>query len=226
MRYSCLLLCCLFATLLPAQTPIQVGRGGMQTSVAEANTGADLFATGFDESDVGFLHVYVDPNPDPLSDYLFRGVELSDTALTMMPARLRKLAKDEDATFYGTMAIHGIDENLYITRLDAPRRDQIDMFAIRDGRVVHLKTLAYLDCAGTECLQMDSYITDLNLDTRFDLVQIARRVADGNRTTDERRTVYTMPIADRRWEVTEELDVPWEGITFYEKGMPADTRRQ
>ncbi|NJB85792.1 hypothetical protein GGR26_001537 [Lewinella marina] len=212
----------LAALPLSAQSPVDVGRGGMQTTALEEATGADLFATNFEESNVGFLHIYVDPTDDPLETYLLRGREMSDTAVAMLPARLRRLAKDDDATFYATLAIKGIDENLYLTRLDAPRRDQIDMFAIRDGKVKHLKTLAYLDCGGTECLQMDSYITDVNLDTDFDLIQIARRTTEQNGTTDERRTVYYMSPDNRRWKVTEELDVPWEGIQFYEPGHEED----
>jgi hypothetical protein len=199
-----------------AQTPVDVGREGAQTTAIEENTGADLWATQFDEESIGFLHVYVDPDPDPLETYLFKGRELSQAAIDMMPARLRKLADREDTKVYATKAIMGIGENLYITRIDGPRRDQIDMFAIRDERVKHLKTLAYRDCGSTECLQMDSYITDVNLDTDFDLIQIARRSTKSQGTTDERRTVYYMPRETKRWKRTEELDVPWEGITFFE----------
>ena len=211
-------LCLFLATAAVAQTPVDVGREGMQTTAAEAATGADYFATTFDESNVGFLHVYVDPDIDPLETYLLRGREMSDTAVALLPARFRKMTEKEGTTLYSTIAVMGIEENLYLTRLDAPRRDQIDMFAIRDGKVRHLKTLAYRDCAGNECLQMDSYITDVNLDTNFDLIQIARRSTESMGTTDERRTVYYMDPEGRRWKMTQELDVPWEGIQFYEAG--------
>ena len=212
------ILCLSLATVAVAQTPVDVGREGMQTTAAEAATGADYFATTFDESNVGYLHVYVDPTVDPLETYLLRGREMSDTAVALLPARFRKMAEKDGSTLYSTIAVKGIEENLYLTRLDAPRRDQIDMFAIRDGRVKHLKTLAYRDCAGSECLQMDSYITDVNLDTNFDLIQIARRSTESLGTTDERRTVYYMDPDNRRWKMTQELDVPWEGIEFYEVG--------
>ncbi|THH41065.1 hypothetical protein [Neolewinella litorea] len=221
-QFTLLCFTLLLSLSVHAQSPVDVGGEGMQTTALEEATGADLFATNFDESNVGFLHVYVDPTSDPLETYLLRGQEMSDTAVAMLPTRLRRLAKDDNATFYATIAIKGINENLYLTRLDGPRRDQIDMFAIRDGKVKHLKTLAYLDCAGTECLQMDSYITDVNLDTNFDLIQIARRSTEANGTTDERRSVYYMSPDSRRWRVTEELDVPWEGIQFHEPGSEQD----
>ncbi|PPK84069.1 hypothetical protein CLV84_4219 [Neolewinella xylanilytica] len=206
------------ATACLAQSPVDVGGEGMQTTALEASTGVDIFATTFDESNVGYLHVYVDPAIDPLETYLLRGVEMSDTAIAMLPPRFRKMANKEGSTLYSTIAIHGVGENLYLTRLDAPRRDQIDMFAIRDGRVKHLKTLAYRDCAGNECLQMDSFITDVDLDTNFDLIQIARRKTESMGTTDERRTVYYMDPDNRRWKMTQELDVNWEGVQFYDRG--------
>ncbi len=222
-RYLLLTGFLLLTALLPAQSPIDVGSGGMQTTALEqGENGASLFASGFDESNVGFLHVYIDTTEDPLEDYLFRGRELSDTIVAMLPPRIGELA--DGGTFYGTMAIHGIDENLYITRLEGPVRDQIDMFAFRDGKVVHLKTLSFLDCSAADCQQLDSYITDLNLDTNFDLVQIARRVTANNGTADERRSVYYMPRDNRRWQLTEELEVPWEGITFFD-GEEQDERR-
>ena len=212
------ILCLSVATVSLAQSPVDVGQEGMQTTAAEAATGADYFATAFNESNVGFLHVYLDPAVDPLETYLLRGREMPDTAVAMLPARFRKEAEKDGNTLYATIAVKGIEENLYLTRLDAPRRDQIDMFAIRDGKIRHLKTLAYLDCAGAECLQMDSYITDVNLDTNFDLIQIARRKTESMGTTDERRTVYYMDPDSRRWKMTQELDVPWEGIQFFEPG--------
>ncbi|WP_116127394.1 hypothetical protein [Lewinella sp. IMCC34183] len=208
-----------FTTLLSAQSPVDVGGEGMQTTALEANTGADVFATNFDESNVGFMHVYVEPEIDPLDDYFFRGRELTDTAMAMLPTRWRQMADADDATYYGTMAIKGVDENLYITRLSTASGDQIDMFAIRDGKVEHLKTLATLNCNGTDCTQLDSYITDVNLDTRFDLIQIGRKYSKASGSTEERRSVYVMRPEDRRWTLTEELDVPWEGITFYDKAV-------
>jgi hypothetical protein len=209
----------LTSLVVVAQTPVDVGGEGMQTPVTEKNTGADLWATQFDENNVGFLHVYVDPALDPLETYLFKGQELSQAAIDMMPARLRTQANAEGTEVYATMAIKGISENLYLTRMAGKEGQQIDMFAIRDGRIRHLKTLALRKCSGGTCEQLDSYITDLDLDTRFDLVQIARQTTGNNDTMNERRTIYYMPTDTRRWRRTEELEVPWEGITFFEPGQ-------
>ena len=221
MHRPLIFLCLLLVAALPAQSPVDVGDEGMETT-ALANEEAQAFTTGFEESNVGFLHIYVDPAADPLETYFMRGREMSDEALALLPGRFRRDAMDDNSTMYSALSIKGIDENLFLTRLDGPRRDQIDMFAVRDGKVVHLKTLAILDCAGNECTQMDSYITDVDLDTRFDLIQISRRRAEGRGATDERRTVYFMDTDTRRWKMTQELDVPWDGITFFGEGEPGE----
>ena len=216
MHHYFLFLCLLGAATLAAQSPVDVGQEGMETTAPEIDPEAELFITAFNPSNVGFLHIYVDPAADPLKTYLLRGREMSDTVVSMLPTRFRRMAEKDNATLYAALAVMGIDENLYLTRLDGPRRDQIDMFAVRDGKVRHLKTLAILDCSGNECQQLDSYLTDVDLDTRFDLIQIARRSTESLGATDERRTVYYMDPDDRRWKMTQELDVPWEGIQFFD----------
>ena len=220
MRYFTLLFACFLCTCVRAQTPNTQGTGGAETTNLATGTELEELAGIFDESNVGFLHVYVDPAVDPLETYLFRGVEMGEGEVSQLPGTFLSGLDTDRGKFYAAMAIRGIEENLYLVRYDGPARDQIDEFAIRDGQLVHLKTLAYLEC-GTpgDCGQLDSYITDVNLDTDFDLIQISR---SSSADTDPERHVYTMPRTTRMWAETTELDVPWEGITFYEH--PSATR--
>ena len=222
MHRPLLFLALLLTAALPAQSPVDVGAEGMETTALTDTEEAAAFIAGFEDSNVGFLHIYLDPAADPLETYFMRGREMGEEAMALLPGRFSRDAVQDGSKMYSAIAIKGIDEQLYLTRLDGPRRDQVDMFAVRDGKVVHVKTLAVLDCAGDECMQMDSYITDVDLDTRFDLIQIARRRVDGRGATDERRTVYFMDPDTRRWKLTEELEVPWEGITFFGEGEPGD----
>ena len=197
------------------QTPVDVGTEVRPDTYTELADGTAAFIDNFQPTDVGFLHVYIDPSVDPLETYLLRGVTMSADALALLPTEFQEMAPDTSkGKFFATVAMMGIEENLYLTRFVGPTRSQIDMFAVRDGEVEHLKTLAYLDC-GTpgNCAQMDSYLTDLNLDTTFDLVEISRKNAQDSEPV---RHVYTMPRATKMWTETEELEVPWEGITFYE----------
>ncbi len=211
-----LLIALLFLPPLFGQSPVDVGTKGRpnEAFIDPAAPTTAAFIENFEPSDVGFLHVYIDPSVDPLETYLLRGVEMDANALAELPAEFREMAPDSSAgKFYGTLSMMGIEENLYLTRFVGPTRGQIDMFAVRDGEVVHLKTLAYLEC-GTpgDCAQLDSYLTDVNLDTTFDLIQISRANAAD---TEGARAAYVMPRSTKMWTETEELDVPWEGITFY-----------
>ena len=214
MRYTFLALFILACTCVRAQTPNTQGTGGAETTNLATGSEMELWAGIFEESNVGFLHVYVDPAVDPLETYLFRGVEMGEGEVSQLPQAYLSDLSSTDGKFYAAMAIQGIEENLYLVRFQGEEGGRIDQFAIRDEQPIHLKTLAYLKCdePGT-CAQLDSYITDVNLDTKFDLIQIIRQNASD---TEEERHVYTMPRETREWAETQELDVPWEGITFYE----------
>ncbi|CAH1002200.1 hypothetical protein LEM8419_03117 [Neolewinella maritima] len=213
MRYLPLLFACLFCTCVRAQTPNTQGTGGAETTNLATGSELDELVGIFEENNVGFLHVYIDPNVDPLETYLFRGLEMGEGEVAQLPESYLSEVNTDEGRFYASMAIQGIEENLYLVRYDGTQRDRIDQFALRDGQMMHLKTLAYLNCdTPGDCGQLDSYITDVNLDTDFDLIQISRASAAD---TNEERHVYTMPRASRMWVETTELDVPWEGITFY-----------
>jgi len=208
----CLLLLASISTF--AQSDVDVTAEEQPMTLTDVDSDLIPFVESFEPSNVGFLHVYIDPSVDPLETYLFRGVEMGPASTALLPPEYRQMAAEDSTTMFGAITIMGIEENLYLTRLRGQSRDQIDMFAARDGEIVHLKTLAYLNCdeAGA-CAQLDSYITDLNLDTTFDLVQIER---DDAQDEQGERRVYTMLRDERQWIPTEELDVPWEGITFYQ----------
>ena len=201
----------LTAVSLSGQTTIDVGNPPVEAATPAITEELQPFVSSFDPSDVGFMHVYVDPRVDPLETYLLRGRELPTAATEVLPAEFQKLAGK--GKMYGAISIMGIEEDLYLTRYVGSDRQQIDMFALRDGEIVHLKTLAYLNCTTPgDCPQQDSYITDLNLDTTFDLVQITRQ---GGEDENPERAVFTMLPSDKTWTATDEMDVPWEGITFY-----------
>ena len=208
MRTLPLLLFFCLSTIGVAQGSTELGSVESEPTLTEERDGTAAFVSAFEPTDIGFMHVYVDAAVDPLETYLLRGQELSDAALALLPAEFSSM----QGTFYGAISIMGIEEDLYLTRYKGAPRDQIDMFAVRDGKVVHLKTLAYLDCTGDDCAQQDSYLTDLNLDTTFDLVTISR---DNATEMEGTRETFTMPRATRSWEATTEFDVPWEGITFH-----------
>jgi hypothetical protein len=213
MRHFTSLLAFLFVTTLTAQAPAAGGAVGSAVIDPVTTEEMDEFRSLFEQSNVGYLHVYVDPAVDPLETYLFRGIEMGEGEVSMLPEAYLRQIDPDGGKLYASIFVQGIEEDLYLVRYSGQETGRIDQFAIRDAAPVHLKTLASLDCKTPgDCAQLDSYITDVNLDTRLDLIQISRENASD---TDETRAVYTMTPEDRSWQETEAMDVPWEGVTFY-----------
>lgn len=188
--------------------------GYPNTDVLESEAMAD-FDAEFPEQNVGFLHIYADPTVDPEEVYLMRGVPASGTVLALLPKKYQRMAERMNAEVYAAAAVRGIRENLYIVRMDGASSDRLEMFAIRGNKVKHLKTLAYRECLNGSCVQMDSYITDINGDADLDLVTI-KRAQNSSGDGAVKRSVYTMKESNRKWKKTKELDTPWDSIEFYE----------
>ena len=213
MRSLSFFLFLLVSTCGLAQAPAAGADVGAENLNPVTNEEMEEFRNLFAESNVGFMHVYVDPEVDPLETYLFRGIEMGEGEVSTLPGEYLDQIDPNRGKVYASIYIRGIEEDLYLVRYRGETGGRIDQFAIRDGQPVHLKELASLACdTPGSCAQLDSYITDVNLDTRFDLVQISRS-ASGD---EQQRHVYTMTPDNRNWQETTELDVPWEGITFYQ----------
>ncbi len=162
------------------------------------------FDAAFEESSVGFMHVYAVDVVDPEGTYLLGGDEMSGTELAVLPNKITRLAERKDAKMYAATAIRGVNEALYLTRMDGEGYDRIDMFAIRGDEVRHLKTLALRDCRNDRCRQLDSWITDIDGNTNLDLMQMGKK-----RNGRTKKVVYTMDD-QRNWAKTDELDAPWD----------------
>lgn len=207
------------STLMVAQADQTVksgpDRAGNPYSASQA---LQDFAAGFAETNVGFLHIYADPNVDPKETYLMRGTEASGTLKALLPAKFQRMAQSMNATVFGSAAIRGLNENMFIVRMDGPMKDRLELFAIRGNKVKHLKTLAYRNCTNGKCEQLDSYITDIDGDTVLDLVQISRTIRNSGVTASNKK-VFVLKDRSREWKRTNQLDVPWNSIKFYDPTM-------
>jgi len=173
------------------------------------------FNAAFSGQNVGFFHVYADPEVGPEEVYLLRGEPANGTVKALLPKKYQRLAQRMNAKIYTAGAIRGINENMYIVRMDGLSSDRIELFAIRGNRVKHLKTLAERTCKRGKCRQTDSYITDINGDTNLDLVTIKRKVI-GTTERSVKRRVYSLNKDNRNWEKTDQLDAPWDSIDFFD----------
>ncbi len=178
------------------------------------NSALKTFAADFPNNSVGFLHVYTDPVIDPTEVYLLKGNAISSTTRALLPQKFQRMAQALGAELYGAMSIAGPDESLYLLRMDGIQEDRIEMFAIRDNEVKHLRTIAYRNCAAGLCTQMDSYLTDLNGDGNLDLVEI-KRMQTKVKERVVSRSAYVLNPKNLKWKKARQLDVPWDSIEFF-----------
>lgn len=173
------------------------------------------FDASFSEQNVGFFHVYADPKVDPEETYLIRGNEMKGVALEMLPKKYKKMAAEMEADVYAAGAIRGMNENLYLVRMDGVGEDRVEMFAIRGNEVEHLQTLAIMKKQGTRTKQMDSFITDIDGDSYLDLITVKANSAG----EIGKRSVYVMDRNSRSWKKTKKLDAPWDSVELYDPEM-------
>jgi len=219
--FSLLTLLCI-STLLTAQTvnpaPDRAADPVQAYPITNQIEGAALqaFAEDFDLQNVGFFHVYADPDVDPKKTYLLRGNPVSSTTKALLPRKYQRIAERMNAKVYGAGEIKGINESYYIVRMDGSSADRIEMFAIRGDKVKHLKTLAYRECTTGRCAQLDTYITDLDGDTNLDLIQMKRvRSRNGEKTWKPR--AYVMNERNGKWKKTKALDLPLDSMKFFDE---------
>lgn len=179
------------------------------------NSALKTWAEDFPNKNVGLLHVYTDPLVDPNEVYLMRGEEISSVSKALLPKKFQRMARRMNATLYGSAAIAGTNENLYLLRMDGMMSDRIEMFAIRGNKIKHLKTLAFRKCADGLCAQMDSYITDVDGDGIFDLIQI-KRIQNRSGERVAKPKAFVMKNRKRTWKRTRNLDLPLNSLEFFD----------
>ena len=182
------------------------------TDNALAGEALQGFDALFPEQNIGFFHVYSKAEVDPMTTYLLEGAAMGNTQLALLPKKYQKIAERTNAEVYAAGAIRGLGEELYLVRMDGPQTDRIEMFAIRDNKVEHLKTLSYNQCRGSNCMILESWITDIDGNGDLDLMQIAR-----NSRGREKRSAFVMDPDSREWKKTKNFtNVPWDSANPYD----------
>ena len=169
------------------------------------------FVSFFPNQNVGFLHVYADPMVDPNETYLMRGEEMGGVASSLLPKKFQRMASKMNATVYASGAIRGNNENMYIVRMDGTNEDRIELFAIRNDKVKHLRTLAVRKGQGNRLKQMDTYITDVDGDSYLDLISITR----GKDGSIGKTSAYVLDRSSRTFKKTNQLDLPTSSLELY-----------
>ena len=124
----------------------------------------------FKEQEVGNLHVFT--NPDPAPDYFFLGTPIEQAFPNVLPGAVSVLTIIKGQEPRAVYRIRGKEEELYLIRFPGERaKDEIALFGWDGDQLKKRRTLAYHTCHGNRCIQVDSWIQDLDGDTWLDLIQ-------------------------------------------------------
>ncbi|MTB52625.1 hypothetical protein [Lewinella sp. W8] len=213
----CKLLAFIISTLL--STTLIAQDAGVSLSQNESDFPTESLAAwdaAFPDQNVGFFHVYTDPVIDPNEVYLLRGQVIGGYETALLPNKIQRLANRMEATLYAAAAVRdGQGGKLYLVRMEGADQDRIEMFQIDDAVVKHVQTLAYRQCEGNDCRQIDSFLTDVDGDTEFEIMQIFRVQKDGE-TRRSNRVMYDYHERSGKWKKAKMVNAPWASTEFFD----------
>lgn len=165
------LYCCLIILFLPLITFGQSADSPYPINNQAYSKKTAAFIALFEDTNVGNLHVYTTKEKMPKISYFFKGQEMGSNFITMLPRKWRKMARGKKSKVYAVKNIAGADREYYIIRfLDRKSRNHLVLFELEQEDLVHKLDLAEAWCKGRRCYQKDSWIQDLDGDTRIDVV--------------------------------------------------------
>lgn len=188
----------------------------VQAQYATEDQGAiATFVDLFEISNVGNLHVYAPLDKPAEEDYYFKGERIPRGLYGTFAQNWRNdLPADFEA--FALYAIRNGTEDAYLIRFAGRgTNNMIGLFRIEGEKVVFVKTLANHFCNEQNCWQMDSWIQDVDGDTRLDILQKARMLE---------YTLMDAPVSeynqlllqtkDGQYQAAEGMNISWSSYDF------------
>ncbi|MBI1228294.1 MAG: hypothetical protein GC192_23875 [Bacteroidetes bacterium] len=175
-------------------TKKQVGAEPYPAPVSYKNISMDQaeFIKLFESKNVGNLHVYPLAKQDKPSEF-FEGKPIDSGFSNLLTGDLAKQSFIRNEEPRALFSIRGNGEELYIIRLPSDvSGGEIALYGWNNGKMDKRQTLATYDCTRNHCVQVDSWIQDVNGDTRLDVVQVKRTTRDNGKKVKIDKTVYLM----------------------------------
>ncbi|MEZ4953050.1 MAG: hypothetical protein R2825_05695 [Saprospiraceae bacterium] len=127
----------------------------------------------FESKDVSNLHIYADVKQD--GDYFFKGKPLDADFSEFFSGDLEEQTKIKGQEPQAVFSIRGEAKELYIIRtLGNGSGHEIALYELDNGKLQKYLPLASYQCQDGKCTQLDSWIQDINGDTRLDIIQVAK----------------------------------------------------
>ncbi len=175
-------------------TKKQVGAEPYPAPVSYQNISIEQakFIKLFESKNVGNLHVYPLVKQDDGSDF-FEGKPIDSGYADLLSGDLAKQTFIRNAEPRAVFSIRGNDEEYYIIRLPADvSKGEIAIYGWNNGKLEKRQTLATYACKRTRCVQMDSWIQDVNGDTRLDVIQVKKTTRANGKKVKIEKVLYLM----------------------------------
>lgn len=155
-------------------------------TASEAN-----FIALFEDKNVGNTHVYIPKRGKMVGDNEPYGSIISKEFKDFLPTDVQMMVHVEGSEPRALYSIRGGNGELYVIQTtDRMGNQTIGLYALNNESVTKLKDLAYLRCKESGCRQMDSWLQDIDGDTRIDIIQKRAKTKTANGRTKVKTTTY------------------------------------
>lgn len=150
------------------------------------------FISVFDDTNVGNMHIYTTLDEKASADYFYLGKDITGTFDDLLSTKLKRRVRQTNGKIFAVHNIRGVNGEYYILRVPSKKGAQaLKMYELQGTKLIETLTLADARCkANGTCWQTDSWIQDVDGDTRLDVIQKKAKLRDG-KIIRESTTVYT-----------------------------------
>lgn len=134
----------------------------------------------FEDKDVSNLHIYADVKQD--DDYFFKGKPLDANFSEFFNDDLEAQTKIKGQEPQAVFSIRGEARELYLIRsLGNGAGHEVALYELDNGKLQKYLPLASYQCHDGKCTQLDSWIQDINGDTRLDIIQVSKKTDENGK---------------------------------------------
>ena len=175
----------------------------------------DSFKDLFEVWNVGNLHVFA-PNPDTANkDYYFEGEIIEKKFRKHLPLEVQRAMLFNDQKYYAVGIIRGNNnEDFYLVRensLQTP--NQLVLYESINNQLLAKRVIAYFKMKHKKYFQLDTWIQDLDGDTRLDLIQRSRKIIKSRKPKDVKTKVF-LQNRDGEFDLSKEYEIEEKDYQF------------
>lgn len=168
-----------------------------------------LFKEEFEDHNTGDLHMYARADGQSAEDYFFTGDPILPKYSDFLTPHLRQYVTREGHRPEAVFSLRSPDQLVDHYLIKVPADDEAERLVLYDYANQTLKkigVMAYHKCTEQYCRQLDSWLLDINRDTRLDLVQKEKKV-NKNRNREVVQTTIWLANQQGHFQKVDDADI-------------------